>query len=273
MDPLELFKKIYLAKNENDVKSILNKSNVWNDEKYWRPYGDNKNNEGTTDNQQDNAIAALMEKPINSLDAVLIKECRLRGIDPKGKDAPESMQKAVEEFFNVKNGDYFEESQTKRNELAENVRIIAEGDAKEPNIIIADLGEGQTPEKFPSTFLSLNVGEGEKSKIPFVQGRYNMGGSGVLGYCGKYHFQLILSKKHPKLSGGNDKWGFTLVREHPTTSENEQTWAEYLVNPHDKNMDGKSNVFSFAKDNLEVLTDKKSMSYGTCIKLYRLMTS
>ena len=262
MNSLKLFNELFQAKNENDIKAILKKNFIWNDDRFWRPYGGNKNNEGVIDNQQDNSIAALMEKPINSLDAVLIKECRLRGIDPKGEKAPKTMQQAVKEFFEVKNGNFFEEDQAKRRELAQNVRIIAEGEKKEPNIIIADFGEGQTPEEFPGTFLSLNIGESKKNKIPFVQGRYNMGGSGVLGYCGKYHFQLILSRKHPEFSNGNNLWGFTLVREHPANSEDEQTWAEYLVNSDD------NNVFSFARENLEILPNKESMSYGTYIKLY-----
>jgi len=270
MDSYKLLLQLLKAKDENSVKIILEKNNLWGNEDHWRPYGDNENNEGTTDNQQDSAIAALMEKPINSLDAVLIKECRLNGIDPKCLDAPKSMQEAVEKFFNVKNGDFFEECHAKRNELALNVRIIAEGDTKEPNIVIVDRGEGQIPEKFPNTFLSLTAGEGEKSDIDFVQGRYNMGGSGALGYCGEYHFQLIISKKHPALSNGNDLWGFTLVREHPTKSEYEKTWAEYLIDPEMNN-----NVLSFSKEALDILPKKEKMSYGTYIKLYnyRLTTS
>jgi len=273
MEPYKLLIQLLKAKDENSVKRILEKNDLWNNEKYWRPYGDNDNNEGTTDNQQDNPIAALIEKPINSMDAVLIKECRLRGIDPKGNDAPKSMQEAVSLFFDVRNGDFSEESHTKRRDLAQNVRIIAEGDKKEPNVVIVDFGEGQIPEKFPKTFCSLGIGEGEKNNIEFVQGTFNMGGSGVLPFCGEYHFQLILSRKHPDLANGKDTWGFTLVREHPTESEDEHSWAEYLVNPADKVNVLEMNVFEFIKDELAVLPNSETMSYGTYIKLYNYRLS
>jgi hypothetical protein len=43
--------------------------------------------------------------------------------------------------------------------------------------------EGQHPEDFKSTFLSLS--EGNKRSTTFVQGKRNMDSSGVLGYCGR----------------------------------------------------------------------------------------
>lgn len=272
MESYTLFTKLLKAKDEEEVKIVLEECRLWNNRDFWRPYGDIENNKGTVNSQQDTAIAALIEKPINSLDAVLTKECRLRGIDPKNPEAPQSMQDAVEKFFAVKNGDFFEESKERRKELAKMVRIIAEGDKKEPNIIIADLGEGQVPEKFPYTFCSLHKGEDEKSKIPFVQGQYNMGGSGVLPFCGKYQFQLILSKKYPQLSNGNNAWGFTVVRLHPAMSEDEQLWHEYLVNHNGTNSgnnDSSKNVFTFLKDELDILPyGTEKMTYGTYIKLY-----
>ena len=39
-------------------------------------------------------------------------------------------------------------------------------------------GEGQTPERMPDTFLSLT--KSNKLRIPFVQGKFNMGGTGRL---------------------------------------------------------------------------------------------
>ena len=53
---------------------------------------------------------------------------------------------------------------------------------------------GQSPEVFESTFLSLS--SGNKKDIPFVQGKYNMGSSGVLGYWGLKWYKLILSRRH-----------------------------------------------------------------------------
>jgi hypothetical protein len=58
-------------------------------------------------------------------------------------------------------------------------------------------GEGQTPEKMPDTLLSLN--KSKKLRIPFVQGKFNMGGTGALKFCGKEAIQFILSKRDPRL--------------------------------------------------------------------------
>ena len=41
--------------------------------------------------------------------------------------------------------------------------------------------EGQKPEDFPKTFLSLS--EKNKEGIPFVQGKFNMGSTGSLRFC------------------------------------------------------------------------------------------
>ena len=68
---------------------------------------------------------------------------------------------------------------------------------------------GQHPEKFDDTFLSLV--RGNKNKIMFVQGKYNMGGSGSIVFCGKKGYQLIASKKYD----GTGLFGFTIIREHP----------------------------------------------------------
>lgn len=42
-------------------------------------------------NQQSSAVVALVEKLVNSIDAVLTAECFRRGIDPKSPYAPKSM--------------------------------------------------------------------------------------------------------------------------------------------------------------------------------------
>ncbi len=52
----------------------------------------------------------------------------------------------------------------------------------------------KNPEDFESTFLSLL--RGNKNEIHFVQGKYNMGGSGALVFCGKKRYHLIASKKY-----------------------------------------------------------------------------
>jgi hypothetical protein len=93
-------------------------------------------------------------------------------------------------------------------------------------ITIYDNGEGQNPDNFEDTFLSLL--QGNKNEIHFVQGKYNMGGSGAIIFCGKKSYQLIASKRFD----GSGNFGFTLIREHPLSKEEKvtkkNTWYEYL---------------------------------------------
>ena len=45
--------------------------------------------------------------------------------------------------------------------------------AGRPCLTVADQGEGQTPDTFPDTFMSIQ--RNNKLRIPFVQGKFNMG--------------------------------------------------------------------------------------------------
>jgi len=258
----ELLFKLISAKSEYEVKDIIDSEPFLIDLSNWRPYGGYEGNFNTINNQAKNSIAALAEKPINSIDALLLKECKIRNLDPESKNAPRTMKEAVEVFFGIKSGDFSEISERERRNIAKNIMIIAEGDKKRPNIIVADTGEGQHPVDFESTFLSLH--RGNKNRIPFVQGKYNMGGSGVLPNCGEYNYQLILSRKTPELlkKGQPDKWGFTLVRLHvATTSEYKNSWYEYFV-------DENGEILSFQGEPLEILPENELLNSGTYIKLY-----
>ena len=209
-------------------------------------------------------LYALVEKIVNSIDALLIAECLKRDINPKGSEAPESMSKAVEKFFDIKDGDISNLSNDKRYGLAQNIKIIAQGEKEKPNILIVDTGEGQNPEDFLETFLSLPGGKkrSNKTEIKFVQGKYNMGGTGALMFCGnpENRYQLILSKRNPKIKDSKNVWGFTLVRE--TIKENSKSpLFEFLVNK-----DG--DIYSFSDTSLNLLPENENFNHGTFIKLY-----
>lgn len=251
-----LFFKLYNAKTEEELELILEKNPDVFQNKNWVPIGNNESNYGIIENQQSNPIAALVEKVTNSIDAILTKKCIEKGIQPDAVDAPHSMDQAVKLFFP-------EHKQwnlpTFRKKQAEEIQIIADGPPRNTSVIIYDNGEGQHPQDFDNTFLSLV--RGNKNKIMFVQGKYNMGGSGSIVFCGKKGYQLIASKKF----NGKGQFGFTLIREHPfakgESDFTKNTWYEYFK------LDKKIPSFDLVGD-LDLKLHNKTFQTGTIIKMY-----
>lgn len=87
------------AETEDEVIELLTKHGYWDKPELWRHYGDLENNWGQGGNQQSLAEAALVEKIVNSVDARLINECLVNGVEPKGPDAPKTIREAVARFF------------------------------------------------------------------------------------------------------------------------------------------------------------------------------
>ena len=262
MNHQKLFHELYFAKSEGEVQKVIDKNpKIFNNSNNWHPLGQNESNFGVIENQQSNPIAAIIEKITNSIDALLTKRCYEENINPKSKKAPRSMHDALDKFYPDRNWDL----QTYRRKQSEEIQILADGpgprtpQSKKPtSVIIYDNGEGQHPEQFENTFLSLL--RGNKNEIPFVQGKYNMGGSGGIVFCGKKRYQLIASKRYDNTG----KFGFTLIREHPLT-ENEEysrknTWYEYLK------IDGK--IPSFPIEDLDLNLHNRNFKTETIIKLY-----
>jgi len=268
----ELFLKLLKAETEDEVKSILKNAGFWDDDSCWRYFGDSPANYSIAGNQQANPVSALVEKLVNSADAVLTNSCRELGIDPKSPKAPNDMFDAVERFFGVKDGKIENISSTERTKLADYIHLIATGKKeKDPCYTIVDRGEGQTPDKMPDTLLSLpGKSKTNKSDTRFVQGIFNMGGTGVLRFCGDENFQLIISKRNPKILANktkeNQMWGFTIVRRRKPKGTRESSVYEYLA-PDSK-------ILRIDKKTIPVLPGKypdvysESLEYGTCIKLY-----
>ena len=251
----KLFDKLQALTNEEDVaellKSIDSAYNV-----SWVPLGGIENNFGIIENQQASPIAALIEKITNSIDAILMRRCLEKGIDPRSSEAPQSMQEATELFFGIDSKNWH--LQGPRKTQAESIQILASGSRKRPCLLIYDDGEGQHPDKFESTFLSLL--RGNKNEIPFVQGKYNMGGTGSIVFCGKHRYQLVASRRFDK----SGEFGFTLIRKHPFSEEEKKTkkntWYEFLK------IDNEIPRFSIKELDLG-LSNRKFIT-GTIIKLY-----
>lgn len=259
----EIFWKLFNADTEAEVDEILSSEKIFSDAKNWKPYGNNQGNFGTFESQQNHPVPALIEKITNSIDALLIKECKLKGIDPKSTGAPKSMSEAVELFYNVKDGEVGELSEKQRRELAENIQILAVGDKSQPSIIIYDNGEGQSPDNFENSFLSLH--RNNKTNIHFVQGKYNMGSTGAVVFCGDNKYQLIGSKRCKELENVETEFGFTLVRRHPLSSEEElefgkATWYEFFC-PN-------GIISSFDINEIDLGLYNRKFTTGSVVKLY-----
>ncbi len=260
----KLFWELYNADSESEVEKIIKKHQIFHDSENWKPYGGNKGNFGTFESQQNHPVPALIEKITNSIDATLIKDCKLNGIDPKSNEAPKSMSEAVELFHGVKNGEIGELTNKERRELAENIQVIATGDKKQPSITIFDMGEGQLPSEFENTFLSLH--KNNKASIQFVQGKYNMGSTGAVVFCGEKKYQLIASKRNKELNDGiESEIGFTLVRRHPLSLNSDDgnfkaTWYEFFS--------PKGNIPSFKSEKLDLGLYNRTFEYGSIVKLY-----
>ncbi len=125
----ELFTDLLKSEREEDVTDALT---VFGLEKLsdsnWLPHGGIENNYGIIGAQQADAIGALAEKVVNSIDAVLMRECFSRNLDPRSNLVPRSMVEAAEQFLNIPDGNLAKWSTAQRTELAErNIGIIVTG--------------------------------------------------------------------------------------------------------------------------------------------------
>ncbi len=250
-----LFRELFEAPTEDAVTGVLQKYPELSLEMNWHPYGDDESFYGVIENQQSSPIPALVEKITNSIDAILMRKCYEAGIDPKSDKAPRSMEEAISKFFpNSKQWDL----PNFRRKQAESIQVIAHGPKMNTSLVIYDNGEGQRPEDFEKTLLSLL--RGNKNEIHFVQGKYNMGGSGAIVFCRKHGYQLVGSKRYDR----SGKFGFTLIRKHPLTEKEKytkkNTWYEYF------RIDGKIPAFEIRELDLGLFNRK--FVIGTIIKLY-----
>ncbi|MFV2016540.1 MAG: hypothetical protein ACC656_14005 [Candidatus Heimdallarchaeota archaeon] len=99
METDKLFFELFNAKNEEAVDQVIKSNPSIFKQNNWYPYRENKSYFGVIENQQASPIPALIEKITNSIDAILTRKCYEAGIDPKSKEAPRSMEEAIQLFF------------------------------------------------------------------------------------------------------------------------------------------------------------------------------
>jgi len=287
------------ADSEEKVITILKKAGYWDDRSVWRLYGDKEGNFAQIGNQSSFPEAALVEKVVNSIDARLMGECCLRGIEPESDKAPRNLRDAVARFYEGREAIDDEAGtlaiwpKAKRTEQSKYITIAATGGrpqrgyrSKNMCLTITDQGEGQSSKRLPHTIISLN--DKNKQRIRFVQGKFNMGGSGTLRFCGNNGLQLIITKRHPELAERErsqddtvDEWSITIVRrEEPSNISGEPIHSEFTylapVGANEKQRRGE--VLRFKSKTLELMPHQdepyvRAIEWGTAIKLYEYETN
>lgn len=284
MRDIELLNALLESETEDAVIEVLEARGLLEEKvraTRWKYLGNMPNNQSVVLNQQSSPAAALVEKFTNAQDALLLRYCKAAGIDPRSANAPVTMSDAVDKFLGAKadafsNMDDEKKARSARNAYAEDHLVLyATGTKTRPSLSLYDAGEGQLPKDFPTTFCSLIYGDASgsyKGAINFVQGRFNMGSSGVLPFCSEKHkLQLIVSRV-PKDVAGNDthEWGFTLLCFFPSAQN--PSW-HYLLGEDGEVMSAGAAPLgllprSGAKSDEITPPRERKVPSGTLIKMY-----
>jgi len=266
----ETAEKFLRALSTAQVDAVLQSHAAFAKPGNWKPYGNAEKNWDRVGVQTSEAVGALAELIINSIDAILMRRAREEKVDFRDDSAPKSMSEAVKRFFpEVLEGRLTSLSNQQRTDLAEKSVLIGIQREKKktiyPNYTIVDFGEGQNHGEFEKTFLSL--GEKNKEGIPFVQGRFNMGSTGSITFCTradirKGMYKFILSKRNLKDSDG--LWGWTLIRVRKVRKGEELPVVEYF------RPDGE--IACFAANEINAFNGRTDIGViqngGSLVKLY-----
>ena len=258
----ELCMALLRTESEAEVSNVLDGVTPKAGAISWHPLDGRETNFNVVTNQASTGAKALTELCTNMVDAILLRHAFEADIEPTSAAAPQSVTEAVRELVGLRGarrGILAEvDDPTYLREYAESNLVIGVTGADNPCFTFVDAGEGQHPNDFERTFLSLS--SGRKSKIPFVQGKYNMGSAGVLSFCGRRWYKLVISRRFD----GSAPWGWSLMRRRP---DDGLPVAEYLK------LDGEIPRFKQAELQPFVLRDgqpddKVRRSSGTIVKLY-----
>ena len=242
---------------EEEVIEILKREKYWDNPENWYFFGDDENNYSIIGNQQSKPESAIVEKIINSVDAMLMGECMKRGVKTDSPEAPRSIKDALVTLFKIPDGKLTNIPAKERSKLAENICFIATGQKTNPTYTIVDKGEGQTPAKLQDTILSIR--KSNKLRIPFVQGKFNMGGTGVFRFCGETNIQLVISRRNPEIAANEndptkDFWGFTVIRREDPNQGARSSNYKYLASS--------KHILFFPGEDLPILPSAYPNAYG-----------
>lgn len=288
----KLCRALMLADDEDVVVEILKDAGLWDDPHNWRYYGDDELNWNRAGNQQIRSDFALNEKLVNTIDSRLMLECMLDGVAPDSAEAPQSIREGVSRLIEKSSSDKLKVTGGRvedwtaayRTGIAKDQAVFVTGkNTKSFSVNVADLGEGQTPEAFPRTLLSL--GKNNKIRVNFVQGKFGQGSTGALRFCGERRLQLIISKRHPELVGNpvvsdsypkddsDDCWGFTIVRREGEGMNVRSPFYSYLAPIGAGENVRMGRVLRFRSKTVPIFPEgdvafQREVDHGTLIKLY-----
>lgn len=171
------------------------------------PLGGISNNVHTVEVAADPALA-LVERPINAIDAMLELEATRRN------DTAQTPHEASTKWYGVPAAGLTGiKDQKLRRRMAENISVTMHESetGSAPSISIQDRGIGVHPDDFPKTVLSL-LGENKKMKR-HVMGVYNAGGAASFKFSSG---AIIASRLEPSLLGTRkDEIGLSIVMYNP----------------------------------------------------------
>ena len=258
----ELCMALLRAESEAEVSNVLDELAPQAGVISWCPLDGRETNFNVVTNQASTGAKALTELCTNMVDAILLRHAYEAGIDPTSAAAPQSVTQAVRDLVRLRGA--------RAGILAEVDDLVYLKEYAESNLVIGvtgtddlcftfvDAGEGQRPNDFEHTFLSLS--SGSKSRIPFVQGKYNMGSAGVLSFCGRCWYKLVVSRRFD----GSDPWGWSLMRRRPGDGP---PVAEYLKLDREIPRFERAELYPIVLPNGRP-DDKVRRSSGTIVKLY-----
>ena len=144
------------CEHESQVIDLLKTAMVWDDDSYWRSYGGIENNFSSIGNQQERADQALVEKLINSSDAILLLNCLSRWGRPDKPKCSREYPSGSKGIPRLSRGRLANIGSKARSALAsDSIGLVASGArgrGQRPTYTVFDKGCGQAPEDFENTF-------------------------------------------------------------------------------------------------------------------------
>jgi hypothetical protein len=242
----ELSERLFAITSQDDVDEWLRDVSADIGGVVWLPLGGIDNNVHTVEAASDPALA-LVERPINGIDALLDLVARERG------ETVATPHAGAQRWWDVPGGGLGEMKDARRRELGSLLRVtmFESGDTSRPTVTIQDAGTGQHPEDFPSTLLSL-LASNKKTKT-HQMGVYNAGGAAS---CRFARSTIIVSRLAPSLLNGHpDEIGASVIRYDSLDPEKYKSGSYLYLAAKDK---------SILRLGLPELPD---LAHGTYVKL------